>query len=64
MWADNLRFGRFLEPMRHAENPHTAPGLPDREPNLAAGRKATLAITAAADELRSIVRVAGAYVES
>jgi len=43
-------------------DPHTAPGLPDHEPNLAAGRKAAIAITAAADELRSIVPAAGAYV--
>jgi hypothetical protein len=43
-------------------DPHTAPDLPGHEPDLAAGRKAAMAITAAADELRSIVPVAGAYV--
>jgi FAD/FMN-containing dehydrogenase len=43
-------------------DPHAAPGFPDHEPNLAAGRKAAIAITAAADELRSIVPEAGAYV--
>jgi berberine-like enzyme len=43
-------------------DPHTAPSFPDHEPNLAAGRKAAIAITAAADELRSIVPKAGAYV--
>ena len=41
---------------------HTAPGLPGHEPDLAAGRKAAIAISAAANELRSIVPVAGAYV--
>ena len=43
-------------------DPHTAPGLAGHEPNLTAGHKAAIAITAAADELRSIVPVAGAYV--
>jgi len=43
-------------------DPHTAPGLPGHEPDLAAGRKAAIAITAAANELRSIVPLAGAYV--
>ena len=43
-------------------DPQTAPGLPGHEPDLAAGRKAAMAIAAAADELRSIVPVAGAYV--
>jgi FAD/FMN-containing dehydrogenase len=43
-------------------DPHTAPGLPGHEPDLAAGSKAAIAITAAANELRSIVPVAGAYV--
>ena len=43
-------------------DPHTAPGLPGYEPDLAAGRKAAVAITAAADELRTIAPVAGAYV--
>ena len=43
-------------------DPQSAPGLPGHEPDLAAGRKATIAITAAANELRSIVPVAGAYV--
>jgi FAD/FMN-containing dehydrogenase len=43
-------------------DPHTAPGLPGHEPDLAAGRKAAVAITAAADELRAIAPAAGAYV--
>jgi hypothetical protein len=43
-------------------DPHTAPGLPGHEPDLAAGRKAARAITAAADELRAIAPKAGAYV--
>jgi hypothetical protein len=43
-------------------DPHTAQGLPGYEPDLAAGRKAAVAITAAADELRAIAPVAGAYV--
>jgi len=43
-------------------DPHTAPGLPGQEPDLAAGRKAAVAITAAADELRAIAPAAGAYV--
>jgi hypothetical protein len=43
-------------------DPHTAPGLAGHEPDLTAGHKAAIAITAAADELRSIVPVAGAYV--
>jgi FAD/FMN-containing dehydrogenase len=43
-------------------DPHTAPGLPGHEPGLAAGRKAAVAITAAADELRAIAPAAGAYV--
>ena len=41
---------------------HTSPGLSGHEPDLAAGRKAAVAITAAADELRAITPVAGAYV--
>jgi FAD binding domain/Berberine and berberine like len=43
-------------------DPHTAPGLLGHEPDLAAGRKAAVAITACADELRAIAPVAGAYV--
>ena len=43
-------------------DPHTSPGLLGHEPDLAAGRKAAVAITAAADELRAIATVAGAYV--
>jgi FAD/FMN-containing dehydrogenase len=43
-------------------DPHSSPGLPGHEPDLAAGRKAAVAITAAADELRAIAPVAGAYV--
>ena len=43
-------------------DPHTAPDLPGHEPDLAAGRKAAVAITAAADELRAIAPAAGAYV--
>jgi hypothetical protein len=41
-------------------DPHTAPGLLGHEPDLAAGRKAAVAITACADELRAIAPVAGA----
>jgi hypothetical protein len=43
-------------------DPHTAPGLPGHEPDLAAGRKTAVALTAAADELRAIAPVAGSYV--
>ena len=43
-------------------DPHAAPGLPGHEPDIVAGRKAAVAITAAADELRTIVPGAGAYV--
>ncbi len=43
-------------------DPHTSPGLSGHEPDLAAGRKAAAAITAAADELRAIVPFGGAYV--
>jgi hypothetical protein len=43
-------------------DPHTSPGLPGHEPDLAAGRKAVAAITAAADELRAIAPLAGSYV--
>jgi hypothetical protein len=43
-------------------DPHTVPGLPGHEPDLAAGRKATIAIAAAADKLRAITPAAGAYV--
>jgi hypothetical protein len=43
-------------------DPHTSPDLLGHEPDLAAGRKAAVAITAAADELRAIAPVAGAYV--
>jgi len=43
-------------------DPHTSPGLPGHEPDLAAGRKAAVAITASADGLRAVVPIAGAYV--
>ena len=43
-------------------NPHTSPGLPGNEPDLAAGRKAAVAIKASADGLRAVVPIAGAYV--
>jgi FAD binding domain/Berberine and berberine like len=43
-------------------DPHTSPGLPGHEPDLAAGGKALAAITASADELRAIVPLAGSYV--
>jgi FAD/FMN-containing dehydrogenase len=43
-------------------DPHTSPGLPGHEPDLAAGRKAAAAITAAADRLRAIVAHPGSYV--
>jgi FAD binding domain/Berberine and berberine like len=43
-------------------DPHTSPGLPGHEPDLAAGGRALAAITASADELRAIVPLAGSYV--
>jgi FAD/FMN-containing dehydrogenase len=43
-------------------DPHTSPGLLGHEPDLAAGHKAAVAITASADELRMIAPVAGSYV--
>ena len=43
--------------------PHSNPGLPGHEPDLAKGREAdAAAITAAADALRAVVPDAGAYV--
>ena len=41
---------------------HSSPGMPGHEPDLAAGRKVAVAVTASADELRVIVPNAGAYV--
>jgi FAD/FMN-containing dehydrogenase len=43
-------------------DPHTSPGLLGHQPDLAAGHKAAVAITAAANELRAITPAAGAYV--
>jgi FAD/FMN-containing dehydrogenase len=43
-------------------DPHTLPGVPGHEPDLAAGRKAAAAIMASANNLRAIVQHAGAYV--
>jgi FAD/FMN-containing dehydrogenase len=42
--------------------PHSAPGLPGHEPDLAVGRKQAAAVGAAADALRALVPRAGAYV--
>ena len=42
--------------------PHSGPGIPGHEPDLAAGRKAAATVVAAADALRAVVPNAGAYV--
>lgn len=42
-------------------DPHSSPGLPGHEPDLAEGRKVAVAVTAAADQLRAIVPAGGAY---
>jgi hypothetical protein len=43
-------------------DPHTSPGMPGHEPDLATGRKVAAAVIASADDLRTIVPDAGAYV--
>ena len=50
-----------LEPLAYVA-PDPLGSVPGHEPDLAAGRKSAIAITAAANELRSIVPAAGAYV--
>ncbi len=42
--------------------PHSAPGMPGHEPDLAEGRRQAAAVGAAADALRAVVPDAGAYV--
>lgn len=42
--------------------PHSAPGMPGHEPDLAKGREQAAAVAASADALRAIVPQAGAYV--